>query len=131
MTLQYDQSNINLLDGRPISLQTPDATVVNTQVGAIRDGEVLVATLFGGGADADESLITTNNYNVITGVGTFTRVAGTGAVQPGPIVLVAVGAAIVLSFTVADTATQTICNLTFNGPAFPYNHRLKVSTVTF
>ena len=138
MTLQYDQGDINLRDASPISIATPDATpVIITLDRLTGDGQVLEVDMYGGGAapiSAGNPLgVTATNYGVLTGVAVFSREAGVGAVQPGAVAIVSVGVAPVLAFTFVDdpVAGTTTCQLTITGPAFLYNHRLKVSKIRF
>ena len=135
MTDSYNQGSINLLEGSPISVQTPDATPLVIQLGAIADGGSLTVDMVGGGSDADPLLVSTNNYTVLSANVIFTRAGAAGIVTPagGPISIVPLNLVPVLTFTVVDDPTTllSLCQLTIVGPAIPYNHRLKFSTIQF
>jgi len=133
MTDSYNQGAINLLEGSPISVQTPDATPLVIQLGAIADGGSLTVDMVGGGSDADPLLVSTNNYTVLSANVIFTRAGATGIVTPagGPISIVPLNFVPVLMFTVANGPLLSTCQLTIIGPAIPYNHRLKFSTIQF
>jgi len=133
MTDSYNQGTINLLEGSPISVQTPDATPLVIQLGAIADDGSLAVDLIGGGSAL--LLTSANNYVVLTGDVIFTRSAGVGVVTPvgGPVVIAPLGLVPVLAFTVVDNAVTllTECSLTITGPAAVYNHRLKFTATLF
>ncbi len=133
MTLQYDQDNINLRDGIPISVLTPDITPVLVTLDVLTgDGQSLTVQLYGGGSAP--GALTLNNYNVDIGAGaTFIREAGAGLVTAGPLALIQVGGPVVLTYVLDDVTTpgSTICQLSIVGPAFDYAHRLKVSKIRF
>ncbi len=132
MTDSYNQGDINLRSANPISVQSPAGIVgLVIDLGTIEDGNTLVVNLWGGGSEADPALINANNYAVREAVGVFTRVAGSGAVQPGPITLVVLGIAVGLVFVITDNATTTDCQLTIIVPASDYIHRLQYSTIQF
>ena len=134
MTLQYDQNNINLRDASPVTVTTPDAAPIGVILDTLtEDGQTLVVDMFGGGSDPLDP--TTNNYTVLTGVAVFTRVAGAGAVQPGAVVIVPVGAVPTLTFIVIDLGapdnlTQCILLIT-PGAVNPFANHLKISKIRF
>ncbi len=135
MTDSYNQENINLRDAAPISVQTPDGAAVSFLIDTLTaDGQVLIVDMYGGGADADPTLVTTNTYSVLTGSASFGRAGGAGAVVPA-IALAPAGVVPALTFTVIDVlvpAPATQCFLTITpGGVTPYNHRLKVSKIRF
>lgn len=133
MTDSYNQGDINLLEGSPISVQTPDITPLIIQLGAIEDGGRLTVDMIGGGSNADPLLVTTDNYAVLTGTVIFTRAGGVGTVTlaGGVIAIVSFGIFPLLTFTIDDNPTLSSCELTIVGPAFPYDHRLKFSSILF
>ena len=133
MTDSYNQGAINLLEGSPISVQTPDATPLIIQLGAISDGGSLTVDIIGGGSDADPLLVSANNYIAFSAKAIFTRAGAIGVVTPagGAITVVGFGLAPVLTFTVENGPLLSTCQLTIIGPAIPYNHRLKFSTIQF
>jgi len=136
MTDAYNQGAINLLEGSPISVQTPDATALILQLGAIGDGGSLAVDVIGGGSNADPLLTNTNNYVILTGDAVFTRSAGVGIVTPagGPITIFAIGfGPPVLTFTISDNPVTGLseCSLTIVGPPTPYNHRVKYTAIQF
>jgi hypothetical protein len=133
MTDSYNQGDINLLDGSPISVQTPDATPLIIQLGAIADGGSLSVDMIGGGSHGDPLLVSANNYVVLTGDVIFTRAGGVGVVTPagGPVVIAPLGLVPVLTFTIVNFPAESACQLTIVGPAAPYNHRLKYSAIQF
>ena len=135
MTDSYNQGDINLLDGSPISVQTPDVTPLVIQLGAIDDGGRLTVTIMGGESDADPLLVSTNNYVVLSGDVIFTRAGGAGIVTPagGAIVIIPFNLVPVLAFTIFDNVATGLsdCQLTITGPATPYDHRLKFSAIQF
>ena len=132
MTLQYDQSNINLRDAEPVNVQTPDGAVVDVVLDVLTaDGQTLVVDAFGGGSDPAD--VNTNNYVVLTGAAVFTRDGATGFRQPGPFVTSNFGVVPTLTFEVNDVVgvgTQCILRITPGGVT-AYNHRLKVSKIRF
>ena len=133
MTDSYNQGDINLLDGSPISVQTPDATPLVIQLGAIADGGRLTVDMIGGGSDADPLLVSTNNYAVLSADVIFTRAGAAGVVTPagGPISILPLGLVPLLTFTITDGPLLTTCELTIVGPLTPYDHRLKFSAIQF
>jgi hypothetical protein len=136
MTDSYNQGNINLRDADPINVQTPDATDVVIILDTLTaNGQVLEVDLYGGGADADITLVGTNNYAVLTGVAIFARAGGAGTIQPGPISISGAGVVPTLTFEVndlpaPDSLTQCILRVSPGG-ATPYNHRFRVSKIRF
>jgi hypothetical protein len=134
MTLQYDQNNINLRDAAPVTVTTPDLAPIGVILDTLTaDGQTLVVDMFGGGSDPADP--TTNNYAVLTGVAVFTRVAGVGAVQPGVVATVPVGAVPILTFIVIDlpapdNLTQCILLIT-PGVVNPFSNHLKLSKIRF
>jgi len=136
MTLQYDQSNINLRDAAPINVTTPDGAFVDVLLDTLtEDGQVLTVDIYGGGADADPTLVGTNNYTILTAVAIFARAGGAGVVQPAGAVVSPAGVFPVLTFVAndlpaPDNLTQCILRITPGGVT-PYNNRLKVSRIRF
>ncbi len=132
MTLQYDQSNINLRDAAPISVTTPDGAVVDVLLDTLTaDGQMLEVDFFGTGSDP--AALAANNYAVGTMVAIFTREAGAGAVPTVGITLFSFGVFPVFTFIAndlpaPDNLTQCILRITPGGLT-PYNNRLKVSRI--
>lgn len=130
MTAQYDQSNINLRDAAPITVQTPDGTAVDVVLDVLTaDGQSLVVEGYGGGSDPND--VNTNHYVIIDATAIFTRDGGAGAVLPW-LNTSGLGVAATLTFTVNDVAAGTQCILHIvPGGAIPYNHRIKISKIRF
>lgn len=131
MTDSYNQDSINLREATPISIQNVDVTPIVFQLGAIGNGDTLVVNFWGGGSQADGTLITLNHYLIETFVGIFTRVADVGNVDSTITLVNAVGAVPALSLTFDDGPVSTLCRLTITGPATPFNNRLQFSAVQF
>lgn len=132
MTEQYAQPGINQLDAEPIAVQTTSITAITEILGALEDGQSLTVRIFGGGSAP--GALAANNYVVNSAQVTFVREAGVGSLTPFSVpVLSQVGGPVALSFVVDDVSVpgQTICRLSIGGPAFPYDHRLKVSKIQF
>jgi len=132
MTEQYGQSGINPLDAEPIAVQTTDITAITQTLGVLEDGQSLTVRIFGGGSASAAQVL--NNYVVGEARVTFVREAGVGSLTPFSVpVLSQVGGPVALSFVVDDVSVpgQTICRLSIAGPAFDYDHRLKVSKIQF
>lgn len=127
MTEQYLQSAIQQRAYTPVNIQTPDATPVIVTIDVLtQDVTSAVVTVMGGGADP--AAPNTNNY-VTFGQVIYER---TGLVSFASNTLTAgitvTGAAV----TVVPLADGTAANrmlIEITGPAFPYDHRLLVSTV--
>lgn len=132
MTLQYDQSNINLRDAAPINVTTPDGVFVDVLLDTLTaDGQMLEVDFFGTGSDP--AALTLNNYAVVSMVAIFTREAGVGAVPTLSIALATAGVFPVFTFIAndlpaPDNLTQCILRITPGGLT-PYNNRLKVSRI--
>jgi hypothetical protein len=130
MTDSYNQQNINLGESRPVVVTTPDATAVLVTLGVITDGQSLNVVMDGGGSAP--GALAANQYTIDIGASaTFVREAGAGAVSAGPLALIQAGGPVLLAFALVDTATETTCQLSITGPAFPYAHNLRFSAVQF
>ncbi len=137
MTLQYDQPDINLLDGSPLSFSTPDDSPVSVLIDVLtEDGQSLVVNLYGGGSDP--AAVNTNDYLINAGVsgGIFTRESGVGFVQPGVISLITNGFAFTAALTFVDLPAPdlvTQCFLTITPPPGVSMdvHRFKLSKTRF
>jgi len=131
MTDSYNQDNINLRDGSPVTVQTTGIAPVLILLDALTgDGQTLTVRLWGGGSDP--AAVSVNNYVVDTGaVVVFTRDGGAGAMSTGPVALIPFGAFPLLAFAFADVAGQTRCQLSITAPAGLYNHHLQVSKIRF
>jgi hypothetical protein len=133
MAEQYGQGNINLRDGDPISILTPDAAVVTVLLDLLTDdGQSLAVDLFGGGSTP--GAVTTDYYTVITASAMFVRQAGAGAVEPVVSISPAGAFPPTLAFIFVDVpgvGTQCFLEIT-PAPLSPaYNHRLKISKIRF
>lgn len=132
MTAQYEQDNINLRDGDPITVQTtgvvPVIILLDTLTG---DGQTLSVRLWGAGSNP--ASVSANNYVVDTGaVVVFTRDGGAGAMSTGPITTIPFGAAPLLAFAFSDAVPgQTQCQLSITAPFGLYNNHLQVSKIRF
>jgi len=132
MTLQYDQSDVNIRDGVPVNLTTTGDVPESFLLGEIADGGTLNATMFGGGS-APSAPNTFSWVNLTPSNGVFTREGGVGQITPGgPLLLSIVGVAMVVEYTIVDTPLVTQCFITVTPPALfaeVMNHRMKVSTI--
>ena len=131
MTVQYEQDNINLRDGDPITVQTtgidPVLILLDTLTG---DGQTLSVRLWGAGSNP--ASVSANNYVVDGGaVAVFTRDGGAGALSTGPITTIPFGAFPLLAFVFLDVAGQTQCQLRITAPFGLYNNHLQVSKIRF
>ena len=133
MTDQYEQSNVNLRDGIPVSLTTIGDTPSSFLLGELSDGGTLDVTVFGGGS-APSAPSAFNWVNLTPGNGIFTRESGVGQVTPAAILLSIIGVAIAVDFSVVDLPLVTQCFITVRPPALfaeVMNHRMKVSKIQF
>lgn len=132
MTAQYEQDNINLRDGDPITVQTTGVGTVFILLDTLTgDGQTLSVRLWGAGSDPTD--VSTNNYVVNTGaVAVFTRDNGVGALSTGPIALIPFGVAPLLAFVFSDAVPgETQCQLSITSPFGLYNNHLQVSKIRF
>ena len=127
MTAQYEQDNINLRDGVLFTGQTPDAvTSFITLMGTLTvDGQGIIVEAFGGGTDPADPV--TNNYSLGGGAGIAFRAGGVVTGGSEAFLPTVTGAGVAIGLTIVGNDVF----LRVAGPAFPYDHRLKVSRIGF
>ncbi len=129
MTDQYQQEDINLLDGEPSTFTTPNEIPFAVTIDQLTaDGDAVMVQMFGGGLDP--AAITANNYTCLFRV-MFTRVAG--VVTPTSIRanVVPTGTAVLIAPVAGNVSAVQFLVTVAAAPGVPYNHRWKVSKIRF
>ena len=126
MTDQYQQENINLLDGDPVTFSTQGVTPLAVTIDQLTvDGEALMVQMFGGGVDP--SSVLANNYTCLFRV-MYTRAAGVVSATSVRDNIVSTGSLVgIAAVGVGDECRFTLTT----GLASPYLHRWKVSKIRF